>query len=246
MICNPFAEESVIARRVVVNIARKLAAQGFPCMRFDFRGEGDSDGKFEDSTVASRLSDIRAAVTYARESLHAEKVGLAGIRFGATLAATACGGIQGIDPLILIAPVVSGRAYLGQLLRSNLAFQMAAYRRIVKDREALLEDLKNGQSVNVDGYLLSSRLYHEMDDVALTSLVLDSSPRMLILDINRSAKQPAKKEIVNLCDQFRSQGIPANVELAADHFFWTDGRKHFPRAANAEGVLASWLDRNYR
>jgi hypothetical protein len=246
VICHPFAEESIIARRVVTNLARKLALEGFPCLRFDYMGEGDSDGWFEDSTVVSRLSDIAGAVTYARENLDAVRIGLVGIRFGATLAAAACNSIGGIDPLILIAPITAGRPYLGQLLRANLAFQMAAYRRIVKDREALLADLENGKSINVDGYLLTNRLYGEMDEMQLQTIQFGSPPRMLVLDINRSDKQPAKKDIVRICEHYQSQGIQVDLETVADQFFWTDGRKHFPHAVNVEDELASWLYRNYR
>ncbi len=43
-------------------LARQLAAAGLPCLRFDLRGHGASQGRQEDLTLASVLNDIRGAV----------------------------------------------------------------------------------------------------------------------------------------------------------------------------------------
>ncbi len=67
LFCSPFAEEKMIAHRVFVNIARSLAREGITCLRFDFMGEGDSEGNFEDSTIKTRLSDISAALSILAE-----------------------------------------------------------------------------------------------------------------------------------------------------------------------------------
>jgi uncharacterized protein len=243
VICNPFAEESIISHRVIVNLARCLAENGWHCFRFDYMGEGDSEGNFEDATLETRLLDIEAAVAFTSHQLETTQVGLLGVRFGATLAAAACTSIEGIDPLIMIAPIVAGRPYLGQLLRSNLAFQMAAYRSIVKDREALLADLNNGKGVNVDGYLLTSRLYREMAELELLTVQFKSHPRVFVMDINKSDKQPAKKNIQSLCEQFQTQGIYVDMETVAEHFFWADGRIHQPSAPGVEDSVRAWLTR---
>jgi len=97
VLCAPFGEEKLIAHRVLVNMARSLAAVGHAVLRFDFMGEGDSGGGFEDSTIASRLSDISAALSMLKEKTGSKKVGLLGARFGATLAllAAARNGVEG-------------------------------------------------------------------------------------------------------------------------------------------------------
>jgi hypothetical protein len=43
------------------NLARQLAAAGHPVLRFDPRGEGESDCEFAASTVATRVEDTGAA-----------------------------------------------------------------------------------------------------------------------------------------------------------------------------------------
>ena len=52
--------------RMFVHAARMLAAQGYTCLRFDFRGRGDSDGAACEATIASMTADARAAVAWLR------------------------------------------------------------------------------------------------------------------------------------------------------------------------------------
>ena len=40
--CHPLAEEKLWAHRVFVSYARHLAAAGYPVLRFDMTGNGDS------------------------------------------------------------------------------------------------------------------------------------------------------------------------------------------------------------
>ena len=55
---HPFAEEMLWTQRVMVTFARELVRCGYPVLRFDFMGHGDSEGNFVDATVKTRLSDI--------------------------------------------------------------------------------------------------------------------------------------------------------------------------------------------
>ena len=160
--CHPFAEEKLISHRVMVNLARRLAREGVSCLRFDYMGHGDSDGRFEDSTVETRLSDIICAVHFLKNRAQNQDVGLIGVRFGATLAALAAEKLSGVDPLIIISPVINGKAYMEQCLRSNLAAQNALYRKVIKDREALVRELMAGDTVNIEWYLLTKALYEQM------------------------------------------------------------------------------------
>ena len=86
--CSPFAEEKLWTHRVFVSFAREMAHRGYFVLRFDYMGHGDSEGDFEDSTIESRLSDIKCAVrTLKEKTKNGATVGLLGLRLGATLAA---------------------------------------------------------------------------------------------------------------------------------------------------------------
>ena len=90
VLCYPFAEERLWAQRVYVDFARELARRGDPVLRFDFMGNGDSEGTFEEADVETWLSDIACAVrTLKAKAPGLDDVGLIGLRFGATLAALA-------------------------------------------------------------------------------------------------------------------------------------------------------------
>jgi dipeptidyl aminopeptidase/acylaminoacyl peptidase len=50
-----------------VRAAREFSKNGFAVLRFDFRGSGDSEGKFEDQTITSMLKDLDAVITQVSE-----------------------------------------------------------------------------------------------------------------------------------------------------------------------------------
>ena len=47
-------------RPLLVALAEGLAAKGWPCLRISFSGNGDSEGKFEESTISKEIEDLSA------------------------------------------------------------------------------------------------------------------------------------------------------------------------------------------
>ncbi len=45
-------------RPLLIAIAEGLAEKGWPCIRFSFSGNGDSEGKFEDSNITKEVEDL--------------------------------------------------------------------------------------------------------------------------------------------------------------------------------------------
>lgn len=84
--CAPFAEEHKQGYRVFADMARRLEAQGFACLRFDYRGTGDSEGPFTAFTLAGAVRDIGAAAELLRQRAGVQRIGLVGLRLGASLA----------------------------------------------------------------------------------------------------------------------------------------------------------------
>ncbi|AFT85631.1 alpha/beta hydrolase family protein [Paraburkholderia phenoliruptrix] len=116
VLCNPFGYEALSAYRGARELADALAASGVAALRFDYPGTGDSSGN-EDDPLRWRawLDSIKAAVTLLREESGASRVTLCGLRLGATLAALAAHELGGVDDLVLLMPVISGKAYIREL-----------------------------------------------------------------------------------------------------------------------------------
>ena len=55
LLCNPFGEEASRAHRTYRVLATQLERAGFPVLRFDYSGTGDSLGRADDVT----LDDVR-------------------------------------------------------------------------------------------------------------------------------------------------------------------------------------------
>ena len=90
------------SHRMYESLAKQLAAQGFPCFRFDRRGVGDSAG--EDPGFRGSGADIAAAVAAFRKEVPAlERVMGLGLCDGATALAL-FGKTAGIDALLLVNP----------------------------------------------------------------------------------------------------------------------------------------------
>lgn len=114
ILCNSFGHEMMCTHRAFRHLAERLAAAGFPTLRFDYDGTGDSSGGDEDDErPSSWLRSIDEAVSaLARKGV--TRVALVGIRFGALLAADYAR-TRPVDALVLVAPPATGRAYLREL-----------------------------------------------------------------------------------------------------------------------------------
>lgn len=243
--CHPFAEEKLIAHRVMVNLARGLTEEGIFCLRFDEMGHGDSEGNFEDSTIETRLSDIRCAVDFLINQTGVEKICLLGVRFGATLAALTCADNTKIDALILISPLVEGKSYIEQCLRSNLTTQMMTYKKIIKDRNQLIADLMAGHPVNIDGYLLSKSLYQQIESINLLNSTVQFPQNILLLQIAKDEKQPFEKNLEKLYLQYKSQNDKAVLLNVKEDYFWKDAKIYTPQKRNLQEAVLNWLYRAY-
>jgi len=115
VVCPPFGQEALRAHRSLRELASRLADAGFPALRFDCRGCGDSAGEPEDARLEGWVEDAAAAVEEVRESTGEPRVVLAGLRLGASVAALAARRAGGADALVLWEPVVDGAAHLAEL-----------------------------------------------------------------------------------------------------------------------------------
>lgn len=92
--------------KVVYTLARSFRRLGAHAVRFNFRGVGDSTGRFDEGI--GETHDARAVIAWARRRWPGLPVYLAGFSFGAMVAFNASRQIGG---LVLVAPPVTKYAF---------------------------------------------------------------------------------------------------------------------------------------
>ncbi len=85
-----------------VGLSRHLAENGVASIRFDFRGNGDSDGLHQDMTVSREVSDLKAVYALARE--HSNSITLLGYSLG-TIVTSIVSGTTDAKKVLLVAPI---------------------------------------------------------------------------------------------------------------------------------------------
>jgi alpha-beta hydrolase superfamily lysophospholipase len=125
ILCQPFGYEAICAHRGIRVFAEALAAAGFPALRFDYLGTGDSpeiDAQADQIKVWTE--DVLGAAEALRMQSGVRRICLLGFRLGALLATQAAAQSDRIDGLVVVSPIVSGRRYLKELRMTRMAGSM--------------------------------------------------------------------------------------------------------------------------
>ena len=113
VLCAPFGHEYLVSYRAYRKLAEALAAAGFPCVHFDYEGCGDSVDSHT-AGVQTWRDNIVQAMQALRERSGVRTCALFGARLGGLLAVSVASQ-EPVAALALLAPVVSGRAYVREL-----------------------------------------------------------------------------------------------------------------------------------
>ena len=234
--CHPLAEEKLWAHRVFVSFARALAALGHPVLRFDYMGNGDSDGEFSESTLESMQDDVRSAIAQLAGHTQSRRVSLLGLRLGATIASLVAESAPEVERLILWAPIIDGNRYMQESLRSNLTTQMATYKEIRQDREAMVSAMQQGATVNIDGYDMSCALFAQISAVRLGDPQKEYAGPTLIALVER--QQPRQShEMERLAASYEH----STLVFAQEEPFWKEILRYYQDAPNLFDLTMSWL-----
>ncbi len=181
VICDPFAEEKKCAQSTLAQLGRALAEADACALHFDYRGTGDSGGRFEDYSVDDYREDLRAAVDFLRLRTGAGPIGLLGLRLGATLAALEAPACRA-GFLIMWEPILDGARYLRELSQRSTIKSMLTGAGAPADLE---EESEPVGFVDLDGYRLSPRAVKGLQQLRLApppdgptrTLLVECTPR---------------------------------------------------------------------
>jgi pimeloyl-ACP methyl ester carboxylesterase len=140
ILCNPFSEEASRAHRTYRVLATHLERAGYPVLRFDYGGTGDSLGEGTDATIDGWRADIVEAAEHLCAVTGATRVTLVGLRLGATLAALATSAGPRVRHLIMWDPIVDGGAYLAELAVQHRSYLREEFGGMYRDRLRLRAD----------------------------------------------------------------------------------------------------------
>ncbi len=235
VVCAPLFEEKLHAHRVLVQFARRAAAEGRHVLRFDYYGDGDSEGAFEDATLSSRLADIETAVDEARLVFGVRRVVLVGLRLGATLASAALPVLGRDTTAVLWAPVLDAGEYVYDLLRANLSTQLVTHKKILFSRGELVQQLEAGRSVNVDGYEVSGELFREAQALRLDPATWPEPGKVLVVHVAPDAQPPAEFDMLERAGA-RCVGVD-------EMKFWAAQKKVYPPCESLYRATLDWIRR---
>lgn len=102
---------------VVESVARIFREHNYTTLRFNFRGTGSSEGKYDNGI--GEQNDVMAALSYLKKS-GMSQLCLAGYSFGAWVNAHAANKNLGIQEMLMISPPVAFLDYTGIAPNSNL------------------------------------------------------------------------------------------------------------------------------
>ncbi|MEA3131923.1 MAG: hypothetical protein QOF46_3718 [Paraburkholderia sp.] len=191
VLCAPFGYDALCTYRGMRRLAERLAARGMPVLRFDYAGTGDAAGEAsEPGCWRAWIDSIKQAVALLRETTGVERVTLCGLRLGGMLAALAAQELGGVDGLVLLAPVLSGKNYQREL--------RAHYRKWLLMPAAMDCEAEPDTDAFVEAY--GFRLY------------ADTLESLRAVDLRRDAARPAKRVLV--LDSLD----PARVDALVAHY----------------------------
>jgi len=232
--CPPFGEEMVSTYARLARWSKELAGRGFAVLRYHPRGTGESGGSSREFTVTSAAQDAATAVEWMREHTEVERVGIFGLRFGASAAVYAA---AQADFLILWSPVINLRLYFRDMLRLRMTKDMIHLKsdRVRVTAKELTSELEAGRSIDLLGYETSPELYRQM--TAGPSWPNDPpAPEVLWLGL---PSERAQAEAVT--GAWKDRGCRVDVQTFREPVFWEDFSSDFP--LQFADFSIAWMER---
>ncbi|OAJ51503.1 hypothetical protein A6V36_15880 [Paraburkholderia ginsengiterrae] len=194
VICGPLGHEALWLHQTMRSLADRLASQGFAVLRFDYAGTGDSVDTDELVEPSKWTSEAIEAVTFLRQATGAERIALAGFRFGALVAAQAAPAAL-VDTVALIAPVVSGRLFIREMNVLQRAW-------IDKTSRHINGDTAPDNAFDVLGHRFSRASIDAISKYDLRRVTSPPANRLLIV---HAANQGPSYELGNLYTTLRAE-----------------------------------------
>jgi esterase/lipase len=213
-------------------LAANLAKNGWPVLRFDYHGTGDSGGLTSEGTIDTWTDGAVAAAEFLKDRSGAIHIQVVGIRLGALIAARLTSAMDVLST-VLWDPFASGADYLDEM--RSLERQ---HRRYDHFKKVKVPALKASQSEFCAGFPLNSVMEAEIKSVTWQSEKISSPFLHVVLSKNQPESIAASLIDRNESNETRPQG-----EGRRDSTISTV-RSLFDRERSRSAFATIYVDRN--
>jgi pimeloyl-ACP methyl ester carboxylesterase len=204
VLCYPVGQEYMRAHRAFRQLATLLSKSGFPVLRFDYFGTGDSSGAADAGSFDQWLKDIGTAIDELKDNAGIEHVTLVGLRLGAALAAQVQAARTDVSNVVLWDPIVIGAAYLGELIATTEAGDAA--------RRAIADD---ADVVGINGFTWTRTLRAALNTVTPETFPIKANTRVaLLVSGERPDYERLRERYVSLNGNFTFRCLPSPGDWA--------------------------------
>ena len=208
VLCNPLGDDLIRAHRPFRHLAEELSAAGFPVLRFDFDGTGDSAGDERDpNRVATWRADVGRAAAELRARSGVERLALVGLRLGGTFAALGAADLGGVDTLVLWGAYDNGGAFVSEATKAHKMLVML-------QPQSFSGGLPASDGQEALGFLLGTQTIADLQAIDLVSLSRAPAKRTLVLDTaNVETDSPLVAKLRDLGGTVTHRHMPGNKFL---------------------------------
>ncbi len=208
--------------RILTRICNALAQKGFMALRFDFSGNGQSQGSFAESSYTKHIAEMKSAANFMSEK-GASRIGFGGHSMGAAISVLAAAEIKNVKAVCVLAGRLSElipARYLNDLQKKELR----------ETGQASFDS--RGRSLKLSENFFSDAHQHDIPGI-VTSLQIP----LLVIHGDQDDIIPVEetRSAYNL--------NPSNIKLAiipgADHMFSDEGHREEIAAMAAEWFAES-------
>jgi pimeloyl-ACP methyl ester carboxylesterase len=214
---DAFGEEKKCAFRVMVRLARALAARGFTTFHFDHSGSGESAGDQARVAWDDWLAEAEAAAAFLQQQAGTDRWLAVGVRLGAFAALHAAQRARA-RAVTLVEPILAGEECLRDLERRQ-RIKQAVVGSAAAEEEGSAQRWARGEAVDLGGFEVGPRLAAGLGQESLSARLAQlqgDCPVQLLRVSGSPSLPPAWKPLAE-----RAQALaPGRAAVVRDKPFW--------------------------